>query len=1255
MNSDSALEYYLQRQKTLKAQKETDPTDIVRRQIENLQTRLQAIGADVPKPPEPLFLRALEASRMPTKWMGRKLGEASGYGGEDISEAVKNILVAAGLPDEPVFQATIPWFGGSIDIAPSLPSILGKAAEIFNPLDPINWLTFGLGGTAVKGAARPIVAGLKVPWTGKVLARAQPGALLGPLRAPVSEVLTSTGKAFAETGVAKSLARKFGEGMAASALPKNLAVRDEALKMLSGVQIAKETAAKVLSPENAELYAKHLDTVADLAKKSLAEVSAKVPGEVTRAVKSEVVTSGHLFEDIAHKAGDAFLALTKGLTKAEKDLVADYLAQKPVELSEKLLGIAEAMSKQRLTIENMSKAAELPIEYLEGYFPRIFKEGKRYPRELVIEARKIMGKVVPEEDIPSDVIKKVLIKIDPSIGKRTMFLDLRNPADINKVLAKAGYQPIFMEDPGIAFSTWATRRVRAIQFKRFAEASFDKYGMTIDEAVKFFKDAPQEEIAKWGVFKVDPTKKAYRISRVGDVADFKEAVIDPKIADKLRILPTEIGQFMKDYTDVIFNPKDAQDGLMRLYNTWLGVFKYGTTAAIPGYWARNKTGDLFLMWLGGMRDPSRLVEAGRVITDPDNFKIVLGTGEVLTGHDIQAVCDLFGLTRSGYFTAEIAEDVAGKIFSAKPLKAMENFGRTWVDGHSRITLFLDRLHKGDNIYQAAAATKKYLFDYFDLTPFEKNVMKKLVPFYCVPEDSEILTRDGWKDVDSLEVGEEVLTYNLEKGYLEWQSCGDKHVFDYDQPLMVLKNSRIHLRFTPDHRWAVQENPCVVKGKKYGGKRKIVPGKELNTWHSIIMAAPLKSAEKSLLTPEQARLLGWLMCDGYWRFRGSCCEALIYQHSSKFLDEVIEVAGGRPRKPHPDSGTVAVPVTQERIKPLIPYLDKDNLIVVVTRLSKEALEALYDAMYKADGTVKRRRGSRDTPFFAAAHPGVREAFRVVMLMLGKRTNSTSKTGVYISKRRTAKVVGALKPEEYYKGRVWCPQTPNGTWVMRQNGTITITGNSWVRKNIPLQIEQFIKQPGKYVTVQKWLEALGEPTPREQIPEWLRETMSVPLPGGQYMLPRLPYEDLARLNVRDLLGGLTPFATAPFEIGMGRRLYTGVPIRQTGEAAAPALFKYLFRQFTPGATTRYPETLLGLLDALGVEMPQMSPQAAEWLPFRTEERAARAVATTFAPFGLYPKELAEKSALHEELNRLFELAARLKKLGIEVPTLSELGLL
>ena len=48
---------------------------------------------------------------------------------------------------------------------------------------------------------------------------------------------------------------------------------------------------------------------------------------------------------------------------------------------------------------------------------------------------------------------------------------------------------------------------------------------------------------------------------------------------------------------------------------------------------------------------------------------------------------------------------------------------------SRLAHFSDRLAKGDSPEAAAASVRKYLFDYEELTPFERDVMKGFIPFY----------------------------------------------------------------------------------------------------------------------------------------------------------------------------------------------------------------------------------------------------------------------------------------------------------------------------------------------------------------------------------------------------------------------------------------------------------------------------------------------------------------------------------------------
>jgi hypothetical protein len=204
-----------------------------------------------------------------------------------------------------------------------------------------------------------------------------------------------------------------------------------------------------------------------------------------------------------------------------------------------------------------------------------------------------------------------------------------------------------------------------------------------------------------------------------------------------------------------------------------------------------------------------------------------------------------------------------------------------VDSWARVAHYYAKITQGLTPDAAAASTMAALFDYKALSPFEKNYVRSLVPFYCVPDDSKILTRDGWKTCDEVTVGEEVLTYNSEGDFLEWQPCQAVNVFDHNQSLMVFETKRgRNFRFTPNHRWPTRRKgsdhirPYGVGAYSYPDKFETVEGKDLTTLHSFLQAAEFHGTN-SILTPEQARRLGWLLTDGYHRWRGNHWQRLSF--------------------------------------------------------------------------------------------------------------------------------------------------------------------------------------------------------------------------------------------------------------------------------------------------------------------------------------------------------------------------------------------
>jgi hypothetical protein len=117
--------------------------------------------------------------------------------------------------------------------------------------------------------------------------------------------------------------------------------------------------------------------------------------------------------------------------------------------------------------------------------------------------------------------------------------------------------------------------------------------------------------------------------------------------------------------------------------------------------------------------------------------------------------------------------------------------------------------------------------------------------------------------------------------------------------------------------------------------------------------------------------------------------------------------------------------------------------------------------------------------------------------------------------------------------------------------------WTRGNIPLQLEQMVKQPGKYAGLGKLVDNLqvDKEKAKEEfpiLPPYMREGLPIRLgeKGGfsQYLYGLgLPVEDVNRLwkgspqrTLASAVGELSPILKYPIEVATGQNLFTGEPI-------------------------------------------------------------------------------------------------------------------
>lgn len=192
-------------------------------------------------------------------------------------------------------------------------------------------------------------------------------------------------------------------------------------------------------------------------------------------------------------------------------------------------------------------------------------------------------------------------------------------------------------------------------------------------------------------------------------------------------VPTEAAEAVSKYFNT-FISDEATSRLLKFYDSALGIWKGSVTSLFPAFHFRNVVGNLSNMWLGGF-GPTSYPLLGTATKIQKGESIVV-KGTTIT-KDLVEQLGLSGRGQFGYDIPDILGDIIGKGNTLSKLNPIE-FGRkvgTLFEDNAKIAFFIDRLNKGDNIPQAVAQVRKYLFDYSALTPFEKNVMKRVIPFY----------------------------------------------------------------------------------------------------------------------------------------------------------------------------------------------------------------------------------------------------------------------------------------------------------------------------------------------------------------------------------------------------------------------------------------------------------------------------------------------------------------------------------------------
>lgn len=340
---------------------------------------------------------------------------------------------------------------------------------------------------------------------------------------------------------------------------------------------------------------------------------------------------------------------------------------------------------------------------------------------------------------------------------------------------------------------------------------------------------------------------------------------------------------------------------------------------------------------------------------------------------------------------------------------------------------------------------------------------KSTKYACLPKDnSEVLAKDGWKFRKDLQIGDMVLSYSEDKCCYEWTPI--QLIWDYtDAEVIEMKNKWFTIESTADHRWygSRRRQKGSGKGSVRFQEKGFFTTAQVNS-ETNIMNASYYWNDCSIVTPAQAALVAWLLSDGHYKWSelkdvtSSCkgvkkgVKASIGQSCEKYWKEIentLQRNGvGFTKSTSTMSGKDFYTYTLKS-KDVRNFLDTvvgsreqkhdADWVKWVLTLDQPALQAFLHNFWLADGH------SKDGNKCITQNKGnIADAVMLAGNLTGHRVTFHEKTDkcLNINFSKKAFTTGQrLKKRISRITDVFCITTANGSFVTRQNGVITLTGN------------------------------------------------------------------------------------------------------------------------------------------------------------------------------------------------------------------------
>jgi|TARA_Y100000034_G_scaffold91879_1_gene110915 hypothetical protein len=236
----------------------------------------------------------------------------------------------------------------------------------------------------------------------------------------------------------------------------------------------------------------------------------------------------------------------------------------------------------------------------------------------------------------------------------------------------------------------------------------------MDSMVRHFSLSWEDAPESWKLDQIVGGGDLSSLSQFGNIT--KDVYFDPDIAEAIVNIVQKIRPWSKT---------DARVLLDKAFNT---RFKIGALAYSPSYHSRNVISNVYISYLNDVQGGSYL-DAARIMslrTGNSMVDGILADGKWIRLDEIAQQADEWNITGSGFYGADLGVVLENQKWwtpSTHLFKIQE-----FYEDYTRMAMFVDRIKRGDTYEEAALFTWHRLYNYTDLTDFDRQA-KGMILFW----------------------------------------------------------------------------------------------------------------------------------------------------------------------------------------------------------------------------------------------------------------------------------------------------------------------------------------------------------------------------------------------------------------------------------------------------------------------------------------------------------------------------------------------